>query len=512
MMLNVLIVDDKYIVRRGLQNAINWEQYDLKIVGEASDGQEAMEKYNLLHPDIIITDICMPYMDGLTLIKKINESAHDVEVVILTGHDNFQYAKTALNEGVSNYLLKPVDTDELIKVILSLKNRILKKKNASLITKRHRSSEKSNALHEIIRLNTFSEEKIKQICSDYNVNLPKIPFKFYKIQIDRKKSECVFAITKKLEEMLNDHLEHTFYCQQDVCDIILLVFGETNNIIPGILNDLNSSIFDEYNATITTGISRITQNISNLYSALKQAEKSVEQKFMTDGAVIIEYSEDFELSDETPRISNDEIAKVTNALHSLDSEKVFAALNNYFNLLSQKTAINAEIVKNCITEFSILVLRVVSGKTDILSTIFDKIPNPSTEIAKLEFFSEVKNYIEELLLNIFSHSELFLMGNYSSMVQQTIYFIMDNYFKNISIEELAKNVYVTPQYLMRIFKKETGNTIMNFITDYRINEAIRLINLKQYKIYEVSEMVGYNDVRHFCRVFKSKTGFSPTSI
>lgn len=511
-MLNVLIVDDKYIVRHGLQNAIDWEKYDLRIVGEASNGREAMEKYNLLHPDIIITDICMPYMDGLTLIKKLNDSTHDVEVVILTGHDEFQYAKAALNEGVSNYLLKPVDTDELINVILSLKNKILKKKDAALIKKHHRASEKSKALHKIIRLNTYSEEKIKEICLKYEVELPDPPFKFYKIQIDRKKSECIFALAQKIEDMLTELSENVFYFQQDACNVIMLIFGNTNDLMQKLLQDLNNSIFEAYSATITTGISSHTQEISQLYTALAQAEKAVEQKFMTDGAVIIEYSDEFELPDTTPKISNDDIAKVVNAMHSFDSEKVFVVLNNYFDIISQKTQINADVVKNSVTEFSILVLRAVLEKTDILSTIFDKTPNPSTDIAGMEFFSDVKSYINGLLLNIFSNSELLFMGNYSSMVQRTIYYIMDNYSKNISIEELAKNVYVTPQYLMRIFKKETGKTIINFITDYRINEAIRLIKLKQYKIYEVSEMVGYNDVRHFCRVFKSKTGFPPTSI
>ena len=125
-MLKVLVVDDEYYFRQALKVTIEWEKWGFEICDEAKNGKIALEKMNTLKPDIVIVDINMPVMDGLEFLHFLNELDINVKVIILTGHSEFNYAKQAVQLGVYNYILKPIDEDELLKCLLDIKNTIKK--------------------------------------------------------------------------------------------------------------------------------------------------------------------------------------------------------------------------------------------------------------------------------------------------------------------------------------------------------------------------------------------------
>lgn len=130
--IKVFLVDDEYLERTLLRYSVPWEELGLEIVGEAESGEEMMEKIKSASPDIIFTDICMPFMDGLQMSKIVKEQYSDIEVVIITGHRDFSYAKNAIHIGVSEYLLKPIDKQEVIDISQKIKNRIKNRKEMNL--------------------------------------------------------------------------------------------------------------------------------------------------------------------------------------------------------------------------------------------------------------------------------------------------------------------------------------------------------------------------------------------
>ncbi|MFS0723149.1 response regulator [Paenibacillus sp. 1P07SE] len=131
-MYKVLIVDDEYYFRQALKISLPWEEWDLQLIGEAKNGEDALEQMRVLHPDIIMVDINMPIMDGLTFIAKARSAGFNAKFIVLTGHSEFAYAKNAIQLGVSNYVLKPIDTDEIQRSLSEMKHVITHERHAKI--------------------------------------------------------------------------------------------------------------------------------------------------------------------------------------------------------------------------------------------------------------------------------------------------------------------------------------------------------------------------------------------
>lgn len=141
-MISVFLVEDEFIVREGIKN-MNWEAYGLSFVGEASDGELAFPLIKKKHPDIVITDICMPFMDGLELSRLVKKELPQTKILILSGHEEFEYAKDAIQIGVEEYLLKPINSDELLQVVRRAADKITEERQAGGVTERTRPERKN---------------------------------------------------------------------------------------------------------------------------------------------------------------------------------------------------------------------------------------------------------------------------------------------------------------------------------------------------------------------------------
>ena len=145
-MISVFLVEDEFIVREGIKN-INWEAHGLSFVGEASDGELAFPLIKKKHPDIVITDICMPFMDGLELSRLIKKELPQTKILILSGHEEFEYAKDAIQIGVEEYLLKPINSDELLQVVRRAADKITEERQAGRRDREDEAGEKERREH-----------------------------------------------------------------------------------------------------------------------------------------------------------------------------------------------------------------------------------------------------------------------------------------------------------------------------------------------------------------------------
>jgi two-component system, response regulator YesN len=407
-MLKALVVDDEYLVRMGIVQTIDWSEYNVEIVGEASNGEEGLELALLHHPDVIITDIRMPYMNGLEFIEKIREKDPLVGIVVLSGYDEFQYAQAAIRYGASTYLLKPINIEELAATVRGIGNEVLEKK-----------------LH---------SQRYAQLSKEIN------------------------SISKQFwHDILHGQLR-----------------GES--II---------------------------------------AEKAIllELQLEPDDAIIpltIAIPPDNQLSEAPIEISTLESVTI-----SFLQEYSFELLNLFYdNNLHWVIVIHAKEMEHIVTAARKLGQQFFQWSMQhIGQNVSIGIGQPAHHWNDLE-----GSYRQSVLAaqRASSSIERVLYGDEDAgarcrrEIREALAYIREHYSENITVEMVANAVFVSPTHLMHLFRKELNKTFYECLTEYRIEEAKRILRNPMYRVYEVGNQVGFTDSKYFSQIFKKMTGMPPS--
>lgn len=397
-MLKVLIADDEYYARLGIRTSVDWETYGFEIVAEAADAYEAYEKFMQTRPDIVITDICMEDTSGLDFIKKVrNEPEADVEFVVLTGYAKFEYAKQALELGVTSYVLKPVRNDELIEIMLDIKEKIEKK--SSIIT----------------------------AANNFNANIPYLKNRFL---LDILEGKCI-----QPSEIKEKFSLYNLCITKDYFAVAYIKFEQADG--GDVLTDCIERCMIGY-----------TENYATLCSVNDKAY-----------ALIIYSDED-------------------------DIEKLITIMRDILDDVASMSDNSAKVG---------------------LSDIFEK-----TEQLNLAYIQAKKaaDYSDDEILSV--HYNMVSEQNYRYEVKKAIQSIKNNYNMPLTVAQVAEEIYISPSHLMHVFKQETGKTFNKYLTDYRIEAAIKMLETHKYKVHEIAGLVGYQDTKYFGQIFKRYTGVSPS--
>ena len=348
-MLKIILVDDEEISLKCITETINWNELGFEIVGTAKDGAAAFELYKKHLPDIIITDISMPRISGLDLVKKIREISDTAQFIILTAYPVFEYAQEAINYTVSSYLTKPFKNSDLIEALNNIKKKLAKE---------------------------------------------------------------------------------------------------------------------------------------------------------TDAAVSV--------NSQTPALSEGEIENLLEAMYNRDENKAYGIINDYFDSCCKLPSASLEIVRDSIGQAITILVREFIGSNTLAYDIFGKELKPFLDLQSYTSLAEIQEYVTQILNTTFNSPYIYPYINASPLVRNAITYIMENYREKISTATAAKVLFISSEHLMRSFKSETGYTFSEYLTNYRITAAKRLLKSNKYKIYEVCNMVGYSNIIYFNKIFKKVTGHNPS--
>jgi len=396
----MIVVDDEYLVRMGIKETIEWKDHDVEIVGEASNGQAGLQLAIEMQPDIIITDIKMPILDGLELVKRIQALKLDCVVIILSGYKDFEYAKDSLENGAYSYLLKPIDNDELINKVKHAMNDLQEKRSKDLLYS-HLQEELPSIKH-----NTFRN----LITGEYESIL-------------------------KLKEKLNFYA----FSITDSGSVIYAKVDQFSDVIRG-----NVSL-------------KATQF---LYSHLIH--------FL--GTHEVYYRE----------VHQDYLLILCNASSNVSEKICEEALKKY-------EIDNQTIISMGICDY------------DGLDTIKDAYLN-AKQVIEDKLFPMINTVSN---MNRTTHK-------YSPQIVDAMKYISQNYSRNITVKMVSDSLFVSESYLMHLFKDNINRTFNECLTDYRIMVAKQLLLSGKLKVYEIAELVGYNDSKYFSQIFRKKTGLSPS--
>lgn len=530
--MKILIVDDEAIVRVGIKSIIDWNKYGYEIVGEASNGKVALEIIKDKDVDIIITDIKMPVMDGLELIKEGKKINSELKFLVLSSYGDLALVKEAMKFGAEDYILKlGMEQESLIEVIDKIKLSISTKKEeidkeTQFINqlKKNIPLIRSKFLKECIHNSNIDKKEFYSSIEMLNINLniDYIYCMVIKIQelyrFENMNDEQVDFLNNSLINLCEEIIVEEFngYCFENKTGLfcILLSFKEDSknknfSVIENTAFLLAEMLKQYLNITAIIGVSDINSGITGFKAAYNQAKKALEYRFFYHSGNVILFNES-----EVSSLTYDKYSvscyrkKIHNALAYHKKEE----LEEVFNQIVKDVVtlhLGREIVCNVTIQIFNIVCEFLEKYQLEARTVLSKSYKTYHEMLLIDSLVEVKQWINELQEDLIAFIKNEANNDYPRIIAVSKKYMEDNFNIEISLKEVADKVGLNPSYFSTLFKQYTGMSYVEYITQLRINKAKELLTNCNCKVYEISDMVGYENSYYFNRIFKKITGMTP---
>lgn len=499
MMYHILIVDDEKIERRGIQFLLKQIEVEWQIE-EAANGRDALELLKQKRFDIMLTDIKMPFMDGLQLIEQAVKLDPEMKCVIFSGYGEFEYARKALAFRVVDYMLKPVEPEAFEKLMKKIISQMESRKRSKEITEKGLSYVKEHALYGI--LNGKSVEEVKKESGEL-VDIGE--FEGIKCLLLMEFGKDFFSKTKVefKEEILQVAGEDGMYLNLNPQQSVLLLryddMGDVKTIAQSVINYIKETYKEDCFIAVIGGLTEV----EDLEKAYNEAEFLIESRFyQPERQIYFPDSEDI-IGDEAEHSNDDTLMK---QMKQDIRMKDIVGLREHFERLCNK-------YRNK-TDFSQIYIKFVFS--NLLKDIYSSMSKMdetqlNEDITRLYSVTDFKTIMDMVNLNIDRLEENF--GTSPSVLHREIetvkQYIYEHYSEELSVDALAQSVYMAPSYLSHVFKKETGQNISKFIKTYRMEKAREMLENTHNKIVNISYAVGYPNVSYFCQSFREYFGISP---
>lgn len=513
-MYSILLVDDEESVRSSIRNLTPWEKHGFEIMGEASNGIEALDIISEKMPDVIITDIKMPYINGIEFIEKIRKDfSSTVEIIILSGYDEFTFAQEAVRLKVAEYALKPVSIKMIEELLDRTKDRIEKDKLRFLeaekiepVYKEAFSLYKERYLASLIAPSRLSDNDKES--NSFGINLTN---KMIAVGV-MDAADSLFMLQKLAEEAIEREAERPIIFPHE--NQIVFIFNTSmieeyaplfKKQIYRVLNLIQESSSHYFAHHVNIGISNIVTNIDDIPLAYKDAVRALNYTHSFPEQHIITLSD----------IENVENEKVERDLGELKTELIFAiklgsshdtevAISNFFSTLTETSDIQAAV------------LYIISTISEIC-TSYSK---PITSLLKEDLFSTLAHMTtltsaKKICLSIALAANDMANGERESsrikFVETAKKVIKKRYSDPLfGLDQLCEEISVSPAYFSTTFKKETGISFVQFLTNTRLEKAKEMLKNSELKTYEIAERTGFSEPNYFSFAFKKNTGVSPS--
>lgn len=527
--LKVFLVEDEFVVREGIKNNIKWQEHGYDFCGEAGDGELAFSMIQKLKPDIVITDIRMPFMDGLVLSKLIKKEMPWIEIIILTGYAEFEYAKEAIRVGVAEYLTKPINSEELLKEVDGLADKIMEKRKERELRERYKKEMEENLLKEKKELFQYlvtgakSLVELLEMADKLHINLSSMWHNIvlikmrFRNQTRDEYSNTLLEIEEKISAIADE--SKVIYFERNLEGKALLFKADSKEELEMIQNahlHQLKSIWEEYeNIYYFGGIGVPVNRLRELPSSFEAANHAFAHRYLVQGCHILNSTEivqrayldksEFSLGNVNPKqIDN---GRMREFLKTGDKEEVVYFIEEFFNALDTN-AMQSHMFRQYITMDSYFC---VADFVEGLQFARGEIESPDQNASTLQTKENAIAYIVRIMTKALELRESAVSNQYGDVVDEVKKYIEDNYADDqISLNLLASHVNFSPNHLSTVFSQYTGQTFTRYLTDYRMNKAKELLRCTGKRSSEISRDVGYKDSHYFSYLFKKTQDMTPT--
>jgi two-component system response regulator YesN len=532
-MFKVMIIDDETIIRTGIKNIINWKQFECKICAEASDGEEGAALIKQHSPDIIITDIRMPGIDGLKMINEIKDLVPNCRIIVLTGYRDFDYVQEAIKLGVFDFVLKPTKIEELTAVIDRAVNELkaLKSKEEEFSKLKKLFEQnipvlKEKFLYDLIYEIYPSSEDVLSRADLLGIDLS--PFLLLVVEIDVDENAKIsqydrnlyqFGIINTFMDVFSDSFKVTNIPLNDVAVAFILEIKGSVDYLTLINNKcdyLQELLTNCFSITVTIAVSSEGREIMQLSEKYRECMEALERKFYIGNNTVI-YHEDikgfFKYVDYSPLEKNQKL--LLEGIKTGNEGIVSQKLEDIFEYINNNDHIDMNYLRNyywnIITYINNIRLSVAQASND-RSVEGINIISVHNIISESQSVQELNELVREVCRSITAKINNYNNKSIKLVLRKAINYIQKHYKEQITLNIVAEHVYVSTSYLSRMFKKELGINFIDYLNGLRIEKAKELLMDPKYKTYEVAEKVGINDAHYFSRLFKKYVGISPTEF
>ncbi len=529
----LLIVDDEQMTRYGLAHLFDWSELNVEVVGEADDGVTALPLLDELRPDILFTDVKMVYMDGIALAEKAREKYPDLKIVFLSGYSDVEYVRSALKVQAFDYILKPVDYNEIKNCFHKVTQQIEAERLVRLSMQKMEDqlssrlpTMKEHFLASLIKGQVPAGEKLREQMEELHLKRDQ-PFSAAVVILDPDEGAMEAcrgfqndwpllstALKNISAEIMEEHfqgipIDDPFVPER--LDLIFFIYAEQND--PRTLQEtcgrIKELIKEHLGLCVSLGIGKNVSSLQALKASYDSASEALKHRLYLGGECVISYdvstsSAGGELAEKMPAGS------LRPLLLDVEGEALSNWVDELFSYLAGMHSTDAVFYRNEISRYifeahSVLCEQLGEGEEGALSqqSILNRIFHSETLEQMRKLFLQYCENVQELI-------RLKNDSNTRGMIQQVQKEIRERYNENLTVNELASSVYLTPTYLCLLFRQATGTTINHYQTVVRMEKAKELLLDLSNKLYDVSYAVGYMNPSYFSRQFKKYTGLLPS--
>lgn len=524
---SVLLVDDEEEVFQVIMKKLDWESMGFKIAGYARNGVEALEMAEELQVDVVMTDIKMPYMDGLTLCKKLKEIYQKIKVIIFSGFDEFEYAKEAIKIEAEEYILKPINANELKEVFERIRTNLDKeldeKRNIDKLREYYMESLpvlQENFYTSLID-GRIPENQIENYARNYQIELKGPYFVVTVLHISTSESAeekmeidpflLGVSVKKLVEEQLWENwCTRTVTYLGDSIVITQLDDEEAITAFTDVMDRICKMAKRVCKARVTAGIGHVVNQMSQLAISYQGAKNAVSYRVLYGNTRAINIAEMDPLENADIPWEEPYIQKILKKIKMGEGEALKEAITEFIAQLSG-TKMSLQKYRILMMELITEIFRFGANNQMNLESIFGENSDVYTQALQMESQEALGEWLNENCMKMLYQVLNERQDTTKSFVTKAIEYVKEHYAnQELSIETICSYLNVSAAYFSTVFKKETGKTFINYLTDYRMEQALELLMTQNEKTYIIAEKVGYADPNYFSYVFKKQYGMSPS--
>ncbi|URN94687.1 MAG: response regulator [Candidatus Pristimantibacillus lignocellulolyticus] len=523
-MFKMVFADDETHFRTYFRNVIDWNKYEIECCGEARNGMEMMALIEESEPSIVFLDINMPYMNGIEVAQNIKHLYPSIFIVMVTGHNEFDYIHQAMKIGVDDYILKPFNDEELLQTIQKVKSKLDQERLENIKRENELKFNKDSLLYYMVSHDLSKEEAMfKDKFNELFHIQPVSRFQSLCIEIntendidDNEMKLRKYIVHNILSDLFpNERDRYFFYGPEN--QVILIAFGHyiasTNNVSEIAMQQLYDVVKKRFRFNINIGIGEIYESVVDIKKSYLEALLAIQYKLLYSDKDVIYYSEL-----ETTKLANgfyssdlnDELLK---CLRKQDKEKINRELEKIHQDIV-KMNVSIENVQMMMLSLVSVVMIYLNESNNKLENLFSVNYSPIDEIKKMRSIKIAMEWIGDLYMSALDLTKKQKNTKSSQLLTKAMQIIEQNYANSeLKIEDISRQLFIQPRYLLKIFKEGIGISANDFLIETRMNQAKRiLLEENNFKLSYIAEQVGYNDLAYFSKSFKKHTGFTPSEF
>ncbi|MBT2291326.1 response regulator [Paenibacillus albidus] len=524
--IKICIIDDIPAVVRGLSTRIPWEQHGITVAATASNGEEGLEIIRQHQPDLVLTDIRMPFVDGLEMMRAILEEQPGMKLIFLSGYTDFAYAQEAVKLGAFDFIVKPFTPDQVLASVLKAKEVLIRERCQAEYTRGMEQKLRESLpflrqeyMRLLIRYGTQQQKQgqqwdffgIEMESRDFYVLVAEMDFFAERTaELPVNEVELIrFAVQNILQETISGYT-HGIVFRENVNQFVLVINPSKVMDAEQLAERCRENVCKYSYQSVSIGLGGEVKETAQLAVSYAQALSALAHTFLTGGNSVYRYEEGGHLDSAMPRYSYEKEKELLYCLRSANLPKAEEQLESIWGeWLASHVRPDPVMVRTLCLELAHSIHRVFTEKAS--DPEVQELEKKLADMNNAASFEELRGRIRDFCRQGCNYLQIRQFSDARVLVERAITHINSHLHENLSVADCARAVHLSPSYFSNLFKKEVGMTLAQYIIGRRMEKAKELV-LEGMQVQDIAVSLGYEDRPYFTELFKKYTGMTPTDF